>query len=207
MALSTGEGALLVRMARKVVDVVAIEERTPELAELSTERAEGSRFLREHRGAFVTLNTIDGQLRGCIGLPYPVKPLGEAVLQAAVGAASSDPRFPRVVSSELDRLTVEVSALTQPEPARVPPTELASHVVVGRDGLIVSYEGSSGLLLPQVATEMGLSAAEFISLACRKAGLPPDAWLHADVSIQRFQAEVFGESEPRGPVCEPRAGG
>jgi len=30
--------------------------------------------LKEKRGAFVTL-TVDGNLRGCIGYPLPVKPL------------------------------------------------------------------------------------------------------------------------------------
>ncbi|MBP1770636.1 MAG: hypothetical protein H6P96_1254, partial [Candidatus Aminicenantes bacterium] len=31
-------------------------------------------LLKENRGAFVTL-TVDGDLRGCVGYPLPVKPL------------------------------------------------------------------------------------------------------------------------------------
>ena len=47
----------------------------------------------EKRGVFVTL-TKAGELRGCIGFPYPVIPLGDAIRQAAVAAAREDPRFP-----------------------------------------------------------------------------------------------------------------
>ena len=48
--------------------------------------------LKEKRGAFVTL-TVDGDLRGCIGYPLPVKPLDETIIEMAVAAASQDTRF------------------------------------------------------------------------------------------------------------------
>jgi uncharacterized protein (TIGR00296 family) len=78
-------------------------------------------------------------------------------------------------------------------------------VRIGRDGLIVTGEGTSGLLLPQVASEMGLTPETFLSLTCEKAGLPPDAWLAGGVKVLRFQAEVFAEATPRGAVGELRA--
>ncbi len=205
MTLSPEQGARLVWIARKAIDAAVVEGRTPAAHELSAWSDGGGEFLRTHRGAFVTLNALDGGLRGCIGVPYPVKPLGEAVVQAAVGAAAHDPRFPRVEASELDSLTVEVSALTEPERIECKALELPSHVRVGTDGLIVSASGTSGLLLPQVATEMGLTPDAFLSLTCQKAGLLPDAWLTPDVKVLRFQAEVFAEATPRGLVGEPRA--
>jgi len=162
-------------------------------------------FLDVTRGAFVTLSRLDGGLRGCIGIPYPVRPLGEAVFDAAVGAATRDPRFPRVEAHELDSLTVEVSALTAPETIEAGPLELPKHVRVGTDGLIVSGMGTSGLLLPQVATEMALTSEAFLSLTCEKAGLFPDAWLTSKVRVLRFQAEVFAEATPRGVVGELKA--
>jgi uncharacterized protein len=156
------------------------------------------------RGAFVTLNILvkgEHQLRGCIGFPLPVKPLGEAVREATVLAASEDPRFPPVESSELGMIMVEVSALTVPETIRAARREeLCSEVRVGTDGLVVSRGPYSGLLLPQVATEYGLDSQSFLVQACMKAGLPPDAWLHDGVEVQRFQAEVFAEEKPNGPV-------
>ena len=47
----------------------------------------------EKRGVFVTIKR-HGLLRGCIGLPYPIKPLGEAI-RAAASAALEDPGFRR----------------------------------------------------------------------------------------------------------------
>jgi uncharacterized protein len=201
--LSLEQGALLVSIARSAIDSVV--ERVPggPVTRPQPEARDG--FLSVNRGAFVTLNKLDGTLRGCIGIPYPVKPLGEAVFDAAVGAATRDPRFPRVEPYELDSLTVEVSALTEPDTLEGPPLELPKRVRIGTDGLIVSGMGTSGLLLPQVASEMRLTPEAFLSLTCEKAGLFPDAWLTPRVKVLRFQAEVFGEATPRGAVGELKA--
>ena len=158
----------------------------------------------EPRGVFVTVNRAEksaDRLRGCIGFPYPVKPLAVAIREAAVAAATEDPRFPAVSEAELGSVVVEVSILTPPRPLTVPtPKDLPSKVRIGTDGLIVSRYGMSGLLLPQVATELGMDQVEFLSQACMKAGLPPDSWLDRETEVQTFQAEVFAETEPRGRV-------
>ncbi|HEV2390578.1 MAG TPA: TIGR00296 family protein [Nitrososphaerales archaeon] len=200
VTLSLQEGAHLVSMARKTVETAVEENRGPSEDELSSPPEGQEGFLKSRRGVFVTLTSIDGSLRGCIGVPYPVKPLGEAVVHAAVGAATHDPRFPRVTADELDSLTVEVSALTAPEMISCNPVDLPDHVRIGTDGLIVTGLGRSGLLLPQVATELGLTPDDFLSLTCEKAGLLPDAWLTPDVEVKRFQAEVFAEATPHGVV-------
>lgn len=204
MALSLEQGTYLVAMARKTVETAAVRRRAPEDGELPGWQGPDG-FLRSHRGAFVTLTTSDGGLRGCIGIPYPVKPLGEAVVHAAVGAATRDPRFPPVGPHELAMLTVEVSALTPPERIEGAPSDLPLKVRVGTDGLIVSGMGTSGLLLPQVATEMGVDSKTFLSLTCQKAGLPPDAWKGRGLEVSRFQAEIFVEAEALGVVGEPKA--
>ncbi len=188
-------------IARESIDAVLVHR---------SEGPEGSRadlkgFLGAKRGAFVTLNTVEGGLRGCIGIPYPVMPLRHAVSEAAVGAATRDPRFPRVTASELESIVVEVSALTEPEVIECKPEELPNHVHVGADGLIVSGLGTSGLLLPQVATDLGLDQKSFLSLTCEKAGLFADAWLNAGIRVQRFQAEIFSELSPRGEVGDHSA--
>lgn len=156
----------------------------------------------EPRGVFVTLRRHPGgTLRGCIGYPLPVLPLQEALRQAAVSAATEDPRFPPVRPPELSALTVEVSVLTVPVPIRsTSPEELIRQVRVGRDGLIVDGYGTSGLLLPQVAPEQGWSSEELLEGTCEKAGLPPRAWRDPKVRIRRFEAEVFGERSPDGEV-------
>ncbi len=130
-----------------------------------------------------------------------MKELGEAVVEATVGAASEDPRFPPVQPSELTGILVEVSALTKPETIKVGKRiELPSTIRIGTDGLIISTPSQSGLLLPQVAVEFNLKASDFLTEACIKAGLPPDSWLLDGVKVQKFQAEVFAEVVPRGTV-------
>lgn len=198
VSLTLAQGAILVSIARDAIDR-AVEGRSIILPS-PLERGEGTGFLKSRRGAFVTLSKLDGELRGCIGIPFPVRPLGEAVVEAAVGAATRDPRFPRVVATETGSLTVEVSALTEPLTIECKAPELPKHVRVGTDGLVVSGMGTSGLLLPQVGSEMGLTPEAFLSLTCQKAGLLPDAWLDSRVRVMRFQAEVFSEGSPRGAV-------
>ncbi len=205
VTLSLEQGAHLVRIARSAIETAVTERRIPRSDELPVFAVGADEFLKSNRGAFVTLTNQDGGLRGCIGLPYPVKPLGETVVHAAVGAATRDPRFPRVSPSELGSLMIEVSALTAPEAIECDPSLLPAYVRIGTDGLIVSSDGASGLLLPQVATEMGLSPEAFLTLTCQKAGLHPDAWQTPGVEVRRFQAEIFGEEMLRGIVGGPRA--
>jgi uncharacterized protein (TIGR00296 family) len=161
-------------------------------------------YLKEKSGVFVTLSTpgsSGGSLRGCIGFPYPVKELGSALLEAAIAAASEDPRFPPVTPKELESVLVEVSILSKPQELRVErPQDFPSQIQIGKDGLIVSDTSHSGLLLPQVATDFGLGALNFLSVACTKAGLLPDSWLTNGLKMQKFQAEVFAEELPRGPI-------
>jgi uncharacterized protein len=189
-------GRTAVRLARESIEAVvsgSTEPRTPKEDPFP-----------QLRGVFVTINRAEPsqeRLRGCIGFPYPVKPLGVAIREAAMAAATEDPRFPPVSKAELGSLVVEVSILTPPKPLDIPSRrELPSKVRIGTDGLIISRFGMSGLLLPQVATEFGMDQVEFLSQACMKAGLPPDSWLDKETEVQAFQAEVFAEREPRGRI-------
>ena len=142
----------------------------------------------EPRGAFVTLTTSEGELRGCIGHVLPHVALDETVVRMAAAAAQEDPRFEGVTPEEIPDLHIEISALTVPVPLPSPEA-----VEVGRHGLIVSRGWAKGLLLPQVATEYGWDREEFLRHTCLKAGLPPDAWRDPATKIECFEAEVWGE--------------
>ncbi|MFZ2470333.1 MAG: TIGR00296 family protein [Methanothrix sp.] len=155
----------------------------------------------EKRGVFVTLHE-DGDLRGCIGFPQPVLPLGKAIVDSAINAGSRDPRFPKVRAEELGRIEVEVTILTRPEAYTEPKNKLPELVQIGKDGLIVSRGPYSGLLLPQVAPEWGFDSREFLSQTCVKAGLSPDAWMDEDTEVQHFQAQIFAEVAPEREVFE-----
>jgi AmmeMemoRadiSam system protein A len=143
---------------------------------------------RQPRGAFVSLHTLGGDLRGCIGYVLPLGPLYRAVIENAVNAARRDPRFPPVAPREVAGLRIEISAMGTPETVKD-----IQEIEVGRDGLILSDGAARGLLLPQVATEYGWDRETFLDQTCRKAGLPIGAWRHGAARIERFSAEVFGE--------------
>ncbi len=151
-------------------------------------------------GVFVTINK-DHELRGCIGYPLPSERLHTALKEAAIAAATEDPRFHPLSNDELESVTFEVTVLTVPEKLVVNnPNEYPSKIKVGRDGLIVRYGTNSGLLLPQVPLECGWGEEEFLNHTCEKAGLPPDCWQDAHTEVLRFEGIVFSETRPNGEV-------
>ncbi len=193
--LTREQGEYLVKFARKTLQEHLQSGKRP-----IPEQTEG--IFAEQRGVFVTLETYpEGELRGCIGYPTPVKPLIEAVADNAVNAATGDPRFPEVTSDELGKITFEVSVLTVPEEMQVEnPEEYTKKIKIGKDGLIIKYGFRSGLLLPQVPVELNWEPREFLEHLCLKAGLPKDMWLSANISISTFQAQIFSEETPEGKV-------
>jgi uncharacterized protein (TIGR00296 family) len=198
--VSDAEGVDAVRRARRSIELTLGPAAPGDRVE--PEAAPLPRVFREPRGVFVTLRQHpSGELRGCIGYPLPVVPLGEAIQDVAVAAATEDPRFPPVAPEELRELTVEVSILTVPQ-AVTAASRAATIAAVrpGRDGLLIDGYGRSGLLLPQVAPEQGWGAEELLDGTTEKAGLPPGAWHDPKVRVRRFEAEVFREERPRGPV-------
>jgi uncharacterized protein (TIGR00296 family) len=158
--------------------------------------------LKEKRGVFVTLNTYPAkELRGCIGLPEPIKPLDEALVEAAVSSATRDPRFHPISLHELPHITVEVTVLTPPQPIEAGrPEERLGKIEIGQHGLIIEKGGCRGLLLPQVPVEHGWGKEEYLACLCMKAGLSVDAWREKDAKLYRFEGVVFSEVRPEGPV-------
>ena len=151
-------------------------------------------------GVFVTLNKQDS-LRGCIGYPMPVKNLSDGLIDAAISAATQDNRFSPVSIDELDKIVFEVTVLTPPNEIKVKdPIEYLSIIKVGRDGLIVENDYTSGLLLPQVPTEYGWNAEEFLGYTCQKAGLDKDAWKDTSTKVSKFEGVIFKEESPNGIV-------
>ncbi len=146
------------------------------------------------QGAFCTINSYpSGSLRGCIGVPYPIMPLIDAVIEASKSACN-DPRFPPLEERELPNVTIELSILTPPK--EIKPSE----IVIGRDGLIISHPMGSGLLLPQVPVEYGWTVDEYLKNLCYKAGLGEDCWKHG--RLYAFQAKIYKELKPGGKVVE-----
>jgi AmmeMemoRadiSam system protein A len=136
------------------------------------------------RGVFVSLKH-QGQFRGCIGILEPVYPLYEAVIKAAISAASSDPRVLSVSPHELSGLEIEISVLSPQKKIEDPKT-----IEVGKHGLIISKNGRQGVLLPQVPVEQKWDRKRYLEAICQKAGLPPGAWKKG-AELFVFEAIVF----------------
>jgi uncharacterized protein (TIGR00296 family) len=196
--LSLDEGKTLVKLARQAIINYLDKHQLIKASEGLSER------LLRKSGVFVTLNTTKPihELRGCIGFPYPDEPLVNATIKAAVYAATDDPRFEPVTLEEFqESVTVEITVLTPPIALETNDRKkLPDMIEIGRHGLIVEGMGTSGLLLPQVATEWKWDASEFLMNCCLKAGLPPDSWLLNEVKVKTFEGEIFEEIEPAGEV-------
>lgn len=191
---SVGEGAELVRLARRAVETYLLDSTVIRPEKDSPDRA----------GVFVSLNYLtrnkEEHLRGCIGFLVPEKKLHQSVIAAAIAAATEDPRFPPVDRHELDRMIFEVSVLTPPEEIQVKPAEYNKEIRIGRDGLVLRWRHGSGLLLPQVPVELKWDVDEYLANICYKAGAPADVWLDPASKLYKFQAIVFKEMTPKGTV-------
>lgn len=196
--LTQKEGEFLVALARNTVTQYLLEGKQMKTPEESPPK------LLEKCGVFVTINTFkngEKSLRGCIGYPYPISPLVEAVIDSAINAATQDPRFEPMTKDELDKVVFEVSVLTPPQPVESPsPKDYVKKIKVGQDGLIIERGYHKGLLLPQVPVEWGWDEEEFLCQCCMKAGLPPDSWLTKESKIYKFKAIIFEEERPNGKV-------
>ena len=143
--------------------------------------------LLQKSGAFVTWHK-GGQLRGCVGQIVSDKPLYETVAEAAIAAATRDPRFHRANLSEMPELAIEISVLTPLQPLeRIEDLEIGVHGLYIKDGV------HSGLLLPQVATAHNWNRTQFLQQTCKKAKLPEEAWQDSETEIYLFGSQVFGE--------------
>ncbi|MBI5377749.1 MAG: TIGR00296 family protein [Thaumarchaeota archaeon] len=195
--LTDEDGVLLVQTARKIATEYITEHHRLELDEKLKKR------FSFDAGLFVTLN-ISSDLRGCIGFPMPRR-LNSALVDAAIAAATEDPRFSPVAKDELDKITFEVTILTPPVEIKVDdPSKLASHIKVGKDGLIVRQGFYSGLLLPQVPVEYGWTEEEFLSHTCQKAGLPGNCWKDKKTIVSSFEGIIFKEETPKGKIIREK---
>jgi len=181
--LNDKDKSMLLKLARDAI-LTSFNDSDPDVSNVG--------HLTQLRGCFVTLHKHNA-LRGCIGFPKAVMPLYEEIIAAAKAAAFDDPRFESLSKSELKDIVIEISILTKPELLKVKNhDEYLEKIEIGKDGLIIQG-ASSGLLLPQVATEYSFSPKQFLECVCEKAGMSKDSWKNSDNKIYTFKAEIFSE--------------
>jgi AmmeMemoRadiSam system protein B/AmmeMemoRadiSam system protein A len=178
--LSLADKQTLLTLARQTLEQYVRTGKRPEVVP-------DSPALKKQGAAFVTLKRR-GELRGCIGQLRATMPLYRSVLEMAISSCSRDRRFTPVKPEELGEIQVEISVMS-------PFMKVAGidEIEVGRDGLYLTYQGRSGVLLPQVPGEQGWDKAEYLKAICRKAGLPDRTWEKDGAELYRFTAQVFSE--------------
>jgi AmmeMemoRadiSam system protein A len=136
-------------------------------------------LFQKRAGAFVTLHTIDGDLRGCIGTFLPTTAdLAHEIAQNAIAAALEDPRFEPVSADELDKIVVSVDILSAPEEVKS-----ESELDPKKYGIIVESGWRRGLLLPDL--EGVDTVEEQIRIAMAKAGIRKYDKIYK-FTVQRF---------------------
>ena len=195
--ISDKDGEQLVRLARQAVKKYL--DKSTIIHPIDQDQ------LSQEAGVFVTLYYLgknkEEHLRGCIGFPITEKKLYQSVIEAAINAATQDPRFSSVGRDELANIIFEVSILSSPEKVKVQDTmDYKNHIKIGRDGLILKWKYGSGLLLPQVAMELNWDIDEYLTNICYKANAPPDIWLMPESQLYKFEAMVYKEAEPNGKI-------
>ncbi len=195
-------GNYLVSLARRAVERYLRDRRVMEVPL----DAPDERLYRDTYGAFTTIERVVNnryELRGCIGFPRGQRNVLSTVIQSAVAACCSDPRFKPMTEEELGSVVFEVSVLGPIIEVRSGnPRELLGKVSVGVHGVIVERSIYSGLLLPQVPVEYCWDVEEYLSQACMKAMLPADCWLDPATTIYIYEAQIFREERPGGPAYE-----
>ncbi len=165
-------------LARKAVETFIRSRRAVD----TPENTQG--LLATRAPCFVSLKTLSGDLRGCIGTIEPVKDtLAQEIIANAISAATHDPRFEPVAEDELSNLMYSVDVLLPSEPAVIEQLDPAIF------GVIVLDESGSrrGLLLPDIP---GVDSAEQqVEIATRKAGIPRGT----TIRLLRFRVDRFRE--------------
>ena len=170
-----------VRLARMTVERLLSDEELPVAGAAADSDVE---LWNKERACFVSIKTLDGALRGCIGTILPTqRGLDLEIIANAVAASTRDPRFPSMTLYELRNVTFSVDVLGLPEPVS-DRGELDPSVW----GVIVTQGFRSGVLLPDL--EGVDTVEEQLDIAARKAGIGK---VGSGVTIERFRVDRYKE--------------
>ncbi|KEG14749.1 ammecr1 [Trypanosoma grayi] len=139
---------------------------------------------------FVSLKTLHGRLRGCIG-NFDAEPLHEQLKRYAIASAFEDSRFPPVELKELPSLTCSVCLLHSFEKAAN-----WKDWVLGVHGIRIKYKHYGATFLPSVMPEQGWDHKQALHHLLKKAGYSGDVTESVlnEVDVTRYQ-------ESKADVC------
>lgn len=162
-----------IKLARRAIGEWIINSRKATLTE-----EEMNLFGNKRAGTFVSLHK-ENELRGCIGtIQATERNVGQEIINNAIQAATSDPRFMPVGDKELEGLNIKVDVLHELEPIK------GSHQLdMDKYGVVVQSGLRRGLLLPRLE---GIDTVEKqVNIALKKAGIEPDEFY----KMYRFEVE------------------
>ena len=189
--LNSEQGQWLVKLARQTL-AGKFAKKIPQkdIEELNTALDDPCYQLK--CGTFVTL-TLNKQLRGCIGSLTSDESIVTGVRRNAINAAFHDPRFAPLSAADFEKVNIEVSILSKPQPLNYRDShELLETLRPGVDGVIIRKDQASATFLPQVWEQLP-ETTDFLSHLCTKAGLAADAWRQTRLEISTYQVQHFSE--------------
>lgn len=166
-------------LAREAVETFVRSE------EILTPPRSAEKLLSTRAPCFVSLKTLSGELRGCIGtIEAAQNTLAQEIIANAISAARNDPRFEPVQPEELSNLRYSVDVLFPPEQTAMEDLDPSVYGVIVED----KSGARRGLLLPDIP---GIeSAAQQVEIATRKAGIARGE----TIRLFRFRVERYRES-------------
>ena len=189
--LSEAQGQVLVRLARQTL-MERLGKQIPQAEIDSLNSALKDSCFKSLYGTFVTLK-IDERLRGCIGNLTSDTPLESGVRRNAINAAFHDPRFEPLSASEIDRIEIEISVLSEPQPLiHRDGDDLVKKLRPHIDGVIIRKGHASATFLPQVWEQLP-RPQDFLAHLCTKAGLAADSWQKPDLEVSTYEVQYFEE--------------
>ncbi len=154
---------------------------------LQSEKINAQGWLMDNCGAFVSIHTKKGELRGCLGQFTSDKPLYLLIQELAISSASRDYRFSPIKNSELENITIEISVLSPLEKINS-----IDEIIAGTHGIYIKRGNHSGTFLPQVMVENNWDTETFVSRCAQdKARIGPNGWKDAELYV--YTAEIFSD--------------
>ena len=124
------------------------------------------------------------------------EPLFRNVWRMARAAAFEDLRFPPLRPEEFERLDIHISVL-----GPLSPCPAIEQIEIGKHGLLLELDGSSGVFLPEVPVEQGWNKQAYLENLCIKAGLPSKSWRTERAHLYWY--ETFSFDVPREEAPTP----
>ena len=187
--LAKEEQKTLLKLARNTIETYLKTGKKPNVDETKL-----TPTLKKVQGCFTTLNK-NHDLRGCIGHILPQEELYKCVMDNAISAAVSDPRFNQVGYNELKDIKIEISVLTVPKKLKFSSGEdLKNKLRPMIDGVVLKKGWHQSTYLPQVWEQLP-NKEEFLSSLCVKGGMDSNCWQDTKTEVSTYQAFVFEEEK------------